>query len=736
MHDRSTHNSELDAERSRQRGPGPDRSPDESPAVGRPEAKRGRRHRPLILLAVLATLLIGGSTAAHIALQFEPPTYVGPLLIADHLFDLALALALLFICAAVGRFVLRRLGADFDRPPEELVFATALGAVVIATIFLGCGLLGALHTPILVLVLLVCAVVARRDAAIIPRLGQDSLRFIWERSGHPAFAVACLAVLAVVSVVLVIQAVAPPTDWDSLMYHLEVPRQFLDAHRILLLEDNIHVAFVGLAHMLFLPLLALQSPAGPAVLNALFALLLGVAVFSLAERFFDGVTASLSLLTLWAATSMLLVAITPRIDVTLALFIFVAQYSLLLALSNRDRRTHFFLAALFLGCAIGIKFVALAYAVALAPLVVWVAWDGERSLAGAAPKLGLFAAVGLVAVAPWLGKNWLLLDAPFYPYLSQRVLEPWLAAIYGTAGIPETVNPQIFTAISSARLPFDLVDLFLAPGLLTVEQEGVHYHMNFFLVLTPLALLFFRQRYLLWLLAPTIIYLLLVILPFGRTNLRYLIPVLPPLTIVSTHVAARVSQRLFSPGAARLLLISVGLLALYPSGKAMRTWLQRSDVLGYLAGLTSKEAYLQTGFFFYSQMTQAVNRVVPHSGKVLLLFEARGYYFEPAVIQDNLLTNWPLLAPYTRAHDDCLTSSDITHFVVSEAAIRYYARRGTDPGLLGLDDLNSFAARCLSVAHRGRGFTILKVNSSDPVSESGNRDAPAGPTGARRGQKG
>ncbi len=693
-----------------------------------------RRGRSPLLVAALTLPVLGASTAAHIVVQSKSDTYTGPLLVFDHLFDLALAVALLIVCAAVGRLVLRRFSARFERPPEELVFATALGSAVIATTLLGFGLVGALQTGTLVFVVLAFALVARRDVANIPQLAADCVSFVWKRAGHPAFAVGCLGVMAIISLILLIQAVAPPTDWDSLMYHLEVPREFLAADRILLLEDSIHVAFVGLVHMLYLPLLALGSAAGPAILGSLYALLLGFAVFALAERYFDGPTASLSLMTIWAATSVLLVAITPRIDVTLALYIFLAQYSLMLAFSNREQATPFYLAAVFLGCAIGIKFVALAYVAALAPIVLWVAWKRYRTPTAVAFKLGLFALIGLAAVAPWIGKNWILLDAPFYPYLSQRVLEPWLAGIYGAAGIPDAVDPAVFSAISKARIPFNLADLFFAPGRLTVEQEGVHYHMNMLMMLAPFALLFLRNRFLQWLIAPTVIYLLLILIPFPETNLRYLIPVFPPLTIASAFVTVRISQRFLSPGTARLLLISLALLTLYPSAKTAHVWFRRSDVTGYLAGLTSRATYLQTGFFFYSQMTEAANQVVPGDGKVLLLFEARGYYFEPAVIQDNLLTNWALLAPYTKLHDDCLASSDISHFLVSDAAVRYYARRGMDPRLLRLDDLGAFATRCLSVVHRGRGFTILKVNSSGPTSVAPKANVPAEPAGDGTGR--
>ncbi len=680
---------------------------------------------PRALYVVLIGLLVAGSAAAHAAVRLKPPSYAGPLLIADHVFDVVASLVLLLICGAVGRLALHRLRLRFDRPPEQLVFSTALGAAIVSTLILGLGLIGALQRPTLILLFLACALLARRELLAVPRSAIESVRFVTSRAGHPAYAVACLAIVAAVTVVMLLHAVAPPTDWDSLMYHLEVPRQFLEEGRIFLLEDNIHVAFVGLVHMLYLPLLALQSPAGPAVLSAAFALLLGFAVFSLAERFFDGVTASLSLITLWAATSILLVAITPRVDVTVAFYVFLAQYALLLALSRP--RAPFYLAALLLGFAVAVKLIALVYAVALSPLVFWTARTETRSFNRTLSQLGLFGLVALAAVAPWLGKNWLLLDAPFYPYLSERMLEPWLAALYGNASVPEAVNREVFAAISNARLPFSIVDLFLAPGRLTVEQEGVHYHMNFFILLAPLAILFVRNRTLRWLFAPTIIYLLLIVLPFGKTNLRYLIPALPPLTVVSAHVAARVAQRYLSAGAARLLLVSLAVLALYPSGKAMHSWLRRSDVLGHFAGVTSEQSYLQGGFFFYSQMTQAVNQMVPEQGKVLLLFEARAYYFEPDVIQDNLLTNWALLAPYATQRDDCLNSSGISHFLVSDAAVRYYARRGTDPRLLALDDLRAFAGRCLSLVHRGRGFTILRVDPSGAGERSGQSDRTGAP---------
>jgi hypothetical protein len=672
-----------------------------------PAERRPNRYRQLAIAA--GALLLALLITAHVHARLQPATYAGPLIAVDNLFSVALALALLALCAAVGRWALRRFRLGFDEPLQELTFSTAVGAAVVSVSILVTGLLALLNPPVVVGVLLAWALVAREDLASLPRLLARGVGYVRSRSGHSAYWTAGALVFGLVAGVLLVQAVAPPTDWDSLMYHLQVPRRFLEAGRIFVPEDNLHVAFVGLAQMLYIPLLALKSPAAAAVLSALFALLLGLAVFSLAARFFSGAAASLSFITVWATTSVLLVAITPRIDVTLALYLFLGHYALLIALDEPARRSRFYLAAVLIGSAVGIKYHALAYALALGPLVLWLAFANERVPRGTLRALAVFSLVAVAAAAPWLVKNWILLGAPLYPFFAEGMLQPWLASLYGTTAIPGSVDPDALRAIGQARMPFNLIHLFTAPGRLTVEQEGVFYHMNLLYLLLPLSVLFIRNKTLTWLVVTAVGYLLIVILPFPTTNLRYLIPAFAPLTIAAAFIAVRLSNRFLSADAARLLIIALAALSLFPSAKAMYFWLRKSDVLGYLVGATSQREYLQTGFYLYSQLVQATNERVPPDGKVLLLFEARGYYFEPAVIQDNVLTNWPFLAPKTVEDSGCLRSTGITHVLFNGLAVRYYASRGTDPRVFRFDLLNEFAARCLAVVHRGRGFTLLRL---------------------------
>jgi hypothetical protein len=62
-----------------------------------------------------------------------------------------------------------------------------------------------------------------------------------------------------ISLLGLLQALAPPLKWDSLVYHLEMPRQYLDAGEIIYLENNLFVGFPQLAEMNYTWAMALRS---------------------------------------------------------------------------------------------------------------------------------------------------------------------------------------------------------------------------------------------------------------------------------------------------------------------------------------------------------------------------------------------------------------------------------------------------------------------------------------------
>ena len=673
----------------------------------RQDLKKTRGMSGLLGLAFLAV----GFTGAHLYVNSQGPGYAGPLLVLDHVFTLVLVFALFAICSSVGTFVLPRCGYVFSQPLELLLFSTGIGGGILSTLILICGLLSGLQAPILVVLLVSCALLTRKELRKLPALVNESFSSIRAKGG-----VVSLTIFGTVALLMISQALAPPLDWDSLMYHLRVPSQFLQQGRIYLPEDNLHTAFVQLAHMLYIPLLAFGNPAATALLSTFFALALALALFAFCLRFLNGDTARLSLSVLWGSPSLLLVATTPRVDVTLAFYLFLAHYALMMALTSSESRRSLFLSAALLGMAFGIKYSALVYILALGPLIFWVARSRFQGPAAQARALLFFGLLAIVAALPWMIKNWILFQAPLYPYLAERQVEPWLAAQYPGRRMPAQIGQVIEEWHRQVSMPFSLWDLFVAPGRLMVENEASFYWLNpAFLALPLWVFLFLRNRTLNWLLIPALCYGVVLVLYLPSNNLRYLIPAVAPLTVAAAHIIEEIRRRAFGAKGRSWVWLLVVALALLPAGKTIHLWLTETNSLAYLTGALSRDSYLRmntfpTGSRAYADIALYANRHVPAESRTLMLLEARGHYFDVPVIQDNTLTNWPLLADL-KVVGDCLRSSNISHVLVNVSALAYYTGRGLDSRLLRWESFQGFAERCLVPVYEGRGFILYRVSA-------------------------
>jgi len=299
---------------------------------------------------VAGLVAIGGLLIAHLAMANQGGGYTGVLLILDQLFAVALVLGMFAIAAGVGGRLLKAGGLRLE-PLEALLFGTTAGLGTLATAIFAVGWLS-VRPVVLLAVLVGAAFIGRNELRELPLLVKDVLACLRARANRLS-----LSVFVVVALVVITGALTPPTDWDALMYHLRVPQQFLEHGSIYLTEDNAHWAFVSLPHMLYLPLLALGIPAGPALVSALCTLAIALAMFAFALRFLDQRTAGFSLAVLWGSGMLVLVAISPRIDTILALYLFLVHYAVICAMESKDAR-FLYLSAALAGMAVGVKYNA------------------------------------------------------------------------------------------------------------------------------------------------------------------------------------------------------------------------------------------------------------------------------------------------------------------------------------------------------------------------------------------
>ena len=681
------------------------------------------------------------------------PDTTGLSLVLGHLLDLGTVSLLLVVGLGLGLAILGRFRLRARDPLADISFGAALGLAVLANGFLALGALGLLRPWSIGATTVVAGLVGWKELGRLPSLLGQVPRFMRQRGGWSGSLAWGLTVFGGVCVFLLVLGDAPPVDWDSLMYHLPVPARFLEEGRVFLPPDNLHVSFVGLLHMLYLPLLAAGRTAGPALLNGALAALLGLALFSLGSRLpregglDDGDAGSLALGSVWGTTTLLLVAVTPRTDVSLALYLLLAHYAFLLALEEERGLAWAGLGALLVGLAAGIKFNGLAYGAGLAPLALWVAWrrsgtdragGGSGSsrvrIRGAALASLTLAGLGVVALAPWLVKNWVLLGSPLYPYFSHRMVEPWLQALYHANPAAPPPDVTLSQTLRGVRAPVSLWGVFFAPGELTAEGEGVFYFTNRLLLLLPLGVLFLKRKLLGWLLLPPLLYLVLVLGVFPATNLRYLIPAVPALTLALVYVLLEAGNRYLPRRLAALGVMVLGTLALAPSYRAVKRWLSETEAVSHLLGSTSETEYwathLDPGVRAYQPMVRHVNENVPTDALVLMLFEARGFPLVTASLQDNKITNWPYLAGVL-PEGSCGESVGASHLLLATAALNYYRLRGLDPERLQWGRFEGFAERCLEPVFQVPGYVLFRWHPPAPTASP--PSAAAGPPDPRAG---
>jgi|SRR6266567_462184 len=182
-----------------------------------------------------------------------------------------------------------------------------------------------------------------------------------------------------------------------------------------------------------------------------------------------------------------------------------------------------------------------------------------------------------------------------------------------------------------------------------------------------------------------------------------------PLTVVALHCCGRAWDRALSAGRVRLLLGARTLLLVTDTARLAYWWVTTVRQVAYALGSVSRHEFLEALTRDYADVVSFVNSRVPKESRILMLLEARGYYFQVPVLQDNAIVNWPLLSAKAGS-PDCLRSVGITHVLLNVGNMQYYRWRGLDLAPLRLDLLRNFAERCPSPIYSGGGFRIFQVH--------------------------
>lgn len=634
----------------------------------------------------------------YLVRQQRPLSEVHVRAIASTLLDLLCAGGITLVAASVGARMCVWLGIEFDHPAEILVWGTGAGLGLISLCVLGIGLLGWL-TRWVAIVLLIALFVGSLPG--LARVGR-AVASLHSAARPNAWLSAYLVTMLVLTLLL---SLTPPLDWDGLFYHLTLPRLYIEQGRVAPVTDMPHQYFPSLMEMLYMAAMLLRGDSAAKLLHYAFLVLLGGAVYLLAQRHlrqgygWPAVTAFAAMPMVWVLGGW------AYNDLALA-FCQVAALWALLSWFRRGTWRWLALSGVFCGLALGVKYTAFVCPVALALFACWHLWRARATWQVWLRALAVLCGVALLVAAPWYLRNLALTGNPVYPFghglLGGPDWDAWRAAWYARAG---------------TGLGWNIAELIRLPWTLTLGLRDMNFHDGragpLFLLALPFLIAWIARLFgrpgprppalgyvLAFSAAQFAFWTLGVMSSRSLFQARLLLPMFavlcPPLAYLYDELRT-LDTRLLS--LRRLVGLSVVLvLALNLTYVLLATYfypsVMRIRPLAVLVGEESRDAFLSRNLGSHYAAMQLVNERVPREGRVLFLWEPRSYYCEPAAQPDAILERWAWLMHRYGGNVDAIARAlgqEYTHVLLWRSRCEAMRETRMDPlsdaDLAGLDAL-------------------------------------------------
>ena len=603
--------------------------------------------QPLTRGDVWRVLFVEGPTLFQPWDYSVPDVPSGWAYLSQRLVFVGVAFVILCAAAACGLAALRLLRVPTTGlPSERIVLSLGVGLSLFSlwTLLIGC--LGHMNVWLLLTLPMICGLIllfqagrqaGRRwssgGAADLPgAVPQATLPALNEQSVSRGWLLMGLLLLLVFGGHLLLGGMTPPRDFDVREYHLQGPREWLQAGRITTLEHNVYTSFPFLSEMLSLAAMILtgdwwQGAMAGKLTLACFQILSTLCVYAIARRW-CGVPAGLIAAVACLSTPWILrISLIAYAEGAIAFYLIASLMTALLAAACTDavdRRRLVAVTGFLSGSAMASKYPGLVSVIA--PVGLFFA-----ALYGVCPppaarsrgrefllSAGVFSAAILLAVGPWLLKNAVATGNPVYPLG------------YSVFGASDW-SPEMDAKWKRAHSPPDHDLTRLPQHLNDVASRSDWQSGLLFALAVPGGLLAWRHREPRWL-ALSVVWMLATWWAVTHRIDRFWVPVIPVLAVLAGMSWRLSTDRLWQS----VVLGAVVLHATFNYG------FNRLPLVGFHGGLIELQELRQLPV--RSDIRQ-LNQMLSPADCVLLVgeaevFDAEFRLFYNTVFDESLFEQW------------------------------------------------------------------------------------------------
>ncbi|NLA74057.1 MAG: hypothetical protein GX846_01025, partial [Deltaproteobacteria bacterium] len=468
-----------------------------------------------------------------------------------------------------------------------------------------------------------------------------------------------VAALAGAAASIIIMSMVPPVSRDELVHHLAVPKLYLKHGGIYEIPFMDFSYFPMNLDLLYMLPLYFGNDILPKFIHFAFALLTAWLLFGYLKKRAGTICGLSGALLFLSIPVIVKLSITAYVDLGVIFFSFASLLLIIKWLNEGFRKRHLFYAGIMCGMALGTKYSAI---VAFALLTLFVpflysryAGGKGRHLHGLLLHFMLFFLTAMLVFSPWMARNYHWTKNPIYP-LYNKVFNPpvqkSIVAKEDTARKKPTQNSGHLTYRSIVYGESGL-EISLLPIRLFFQGKDDNPRLfdgrlNPFLLIFSIFAFFPKtgisaaaRRENMIMLCFSFLFILIAMFATGM-RIRYISPVIPPLTVLSIIGIKNLFESIKdvpagwrSRGNAALILlfvISLGLNFIYMTGlfKDVRP-------VSYIMGSVTRDEYISRYVPEYPAL-QFTNKNLPHDSKILFVYLGRrGYYCDRDYVTDDSL---------------------------------------------------------------------------------------------------